>query len=107
MAVTEAVEEYGNVDGHGGDRILETETFQGRGKKAEGRKCPLLSAICPVCVRDRYFAAGGAGFAAAGAGFSAAGFAVDGAAGLAVVAAGFAASNRLMISPVMSSDGST
>jgi hypothetical protein len=23
MAITEAIEKYGNVDGHGGDRILE------------------------------------------------------------------------------------
>jgi hypothetical protein len=33
VAITEAVEEYGEVDGHGGDRILETETLQGRGKR--------------------------------------------------------------------------
>jgi hypothetical protein len=36
MAITKALEEHGNVDGHGGDRILETESLQGRGKRAEG-----------------------------------------------------------------------
>jgi hypothetical protein len=29
VAITETVEEDGDVDGHGGDRILETETFTG------------------------------------------------------------------------------
>ena len=87
--------------------------------------CPLSSALCADCRRLPYGLAGtaGAGFCVAGGGVVAggtaggiAGLAVDGegAAGFAVgAAAGFAAvaylpeSNRLITSPVMSSEGST
>src|SRR5262245_41582282 len=121
MAVRQAVERGGNVDdgGQGGDRLPETRlqasdfrlnggvtaVFGGRPKAEDGRRTStgfpgpghgvwgfLLSG-----------AAGGVGFApVAGV---AAGFCVEGA-GVAVAGFDAAASNRLMTSAVMSSDGS-
>jgi hypothetical protein len=49
VAITETIEEYGDVDGHGGDRILETETLQGRGKKAEAEYA--LCSLPLLCLR--------------------------------------------------------
>src|SRR5688572_8115535 len=101
---------------------------EGRGQRAEGRICPLLSALCSVCVSERYgfVGAAGAGFCVAGgaaAGGATAGGAAGGTAGLAVGGAGagfavtgpagfalveyFPESNRLITSAVISRDGST
>src|SRR5262245_53602865 len=122
MAVRQAVERGGNVDdgGQGGDRLPETRLQAsdfpphrsvtrviGRKPKASSREPTFYGFAVPgagvagFCVPGG--AAGGVGFAPVAGG--AAGFCVEGA-GVAVAGFDAAASNRLMTSAVMSSDGS-
>ena len=48
VAITEAVEEYGNVDGHGGTRILRKETYRAEGREGRDHADRLPFALCPL-----------------------------------------------------------